>query len=98
MVSDNHASGVVKLLYRPVGRFSSVVAGVLTDAVFTRVWRRIAPGEHGRAPRALQSQYRLPEILVAGMLQGAIAGGVKTLIARGGARAFQRWTGEWPGD
>ena len=98
MLGDNHARGVVKLLYRPVGRFSSVVAGVLTDVVFTRVWRRIAPGEHGRAPRALQSRYRLPEILFAGMLQGAIAGGVKALIARGGARAFQRWTGKWPGD
>ena len=23
---------------------------------------------------------------------------VRALIARGGARAFERWTGEWPGD
>jgi len=92
------ATGMVKVLYRPVGRFSSVVAGVISDAVFARAWRRIAPGEHGEAPRALQSRYRLREILLAGMLQGAIAGGVKALIARGGARAFQRWTGEWPGD
>jgi hypothetical protein len=36
--------------------------------------------------------------LLAATLQGAIAGGVKALIDPGGARAFQRWTGEWPGD
>src|SRR5665647_1722657 len=30
-------------------------------------------------------------------LQGAIYSLVKTLIDRGGARAVQRWTGEWPG-
>ena len=37
-------------------------------------------------------------ILVAAMVQGAIFSLVRALIARGGARAFERWTGEWPGD
>jgi hypothetical protein len=75
-----------------------VVAGVVAGVLFKRVWRRITPGSHARAPSALQSEYRLGEIVVAATLQGAIAGGVKALIDRGGARAFQRWTGEWPGD
>jgi hypothetical protein len=81
-----------------VGWVCSVVAGVVAGVVFKRVWRRITPGDQEKAPSALQSEYRLGEILVAAMLQGAIAGGVKALIDRGGARAFQRWTGEWPGD
>ncbi len=75
-----------------------VVAGLLAGVVFKRLWSRITHGEHERAPSALQSEYGTPEILVAAALQGAIAGGVKALIDRGGAKAFQRWTGEWPGD
>jgi hypothetical protein len=31
-------------------------------------------------------------------LQGAIYAVVKAAIDRSGARAFERWTGEWPGD
>jgi Protein of unknown function (DUF4235) len=98
MTSESRASSPAKVFYRPVGRLSSVVAGVISDAVFARVWRRLEPGEHGVAPRALQSKYRLREIVVAAMLQGAIAGGVKALTARGGARVFQQFTGEWPGE
>jgi hypothetical protein len=35
---------------------------------------------------------------MAAAIQGAIFGVVKAAIDRGSARAFQRWTGEWPGD
>jgi hypothetical protein len=37
-------------------------------------------------------------VLIAAAIQGAIFAVVKAAIDRGGARAFQRWTGEWPGD
>jgi len=93
-----HAPSPVKVFYRPVGWLCSVVSGGVAGVLYKRVWRRIAHGDHEKAPSALQSDYRLGEILVAATLQGAIAGGVKALIDRGGARAFQRWTGEWPGD
>jgi hypothetical protein len=86
------------MLYRPVGTLSGVVAHVVADAVFKWVWRRTTAGAHGGAPVALQSKYRLREVLAAATLRGAIAGGVKAALARGGARLFQRWTGEWPGD
>jgi NhaP-type Na+/H+ or K+/H+ antiporter len=98
MSSESHASRSVKVLYRPVGRLCGFLSGVVAGRVFKRVWKRIAPGDHENAPTALQSEYGWGEILVAAMLQGAIAGGVRALINRGGARAFQRWTGEWPGD
>ena len=38
------------------------------------------------------------EVLIAAAVQGAIFALVKAVIDRGGARAFERWTGEWPGD
>lgn len=46
----------------------------------------------------MQSEYRLREIAVAAAAQGAVYAMVETLAHRGGARLFQRWTGEWPGD
>jgi hypothetical protein len=98
MSSESQSRVLTKALYRPVGWVCSVVAGLLAGVVFKRLWSRITHGEHERAPSALQSEYGTPEILVAAALQGAIAGGVKALIDRGGAKAFQRWTGEWPGD
>ncbi len=98
MTSEGHSTVLTKEFYRPIGWVCSVTAGVLAGVVFKRLWRRITHGAHERAPSALQSEYGMPEILLAATLQGAIAGGVKALMDRGGARAFQRWTGEWPGD
>jgi hypothetical protein len=98
MTSEPRSRVPTKALYRPVGWVCSVVAGVVAGVVFKRLWRRITHGDHDKAPSALQSEYGMREILLAATLQGAIAGGVKALIDRGGARAFQRWTGEWPGD
>ena len=63
----------------------------------TAIWRRATPGDRSDPPKALESEYDLKEILIAATVQGAIYSLVKTLIDRGGARAFQRWTGEWPG-
>jgi hypothetical protein len=46
----------------------------------------------------LQAEHRLREVLIAAAIQGAVFGVVKAAIDRGTARAFQNWTGEWPGD
>ena len=50
------------------------------------------------APTAMQSEYRLREILLASALRGAIVAVVKALVSRGGARGFTKLTGAWPGD
>lgn len=74
-----------------------MVGGLVAGIVFKRVWRRAGPGDRSDPPKALESEYDLKEILIAATLQGAIYSLVKSLIDRGGAWAFQRWTGEWPG-
>ncbi len=86
-----------KILYRPIGLASSVVGGLLANLVFKKVWQQSAPGDHPDPPDALESGHPLKEILLAAVVQGIIFSVVKTLIDRGGARAFQRWSGEWPG-
>ena len=91
------ASKSAKILYRPFGLVSSMVGGLLAGQLFKQVYKRVSRAEHDESPGPLASEYPLKELLVASLVQGAIYAAVKALIDRGGARAFQRWTGEWPG-
>lgn len=85
-----------KILYRPFGVVSGVAGGVLASAIFKQVWRRVQ--DEDDAPDALQGEYPWGEMLVAAAIQGAIFAVVKAATDRAGARVFERWTGEWPGD
>lgn len=97
VAEDQRTSMPARILYRPVGLISSVAGGLIANALFTQVWRRAAPGDQTGPPDALDTGHRLPEILAAAALQGVIYSVTKTMIDRAGARAFQRWSGEWPG-
>ena len=92
MTSSNKA---VKLAYRPFGLISGIAGGLVAGAIFKQVWRRISDKDD--APDALQSEYPWREVLLAAALQGAVYAVVKAAVDRGGAKAFERWTGEWPG-
>ncbi len=98
MAREQQASTSAKILYRPVGLVGSLVAGLLAGWVFDQVWKHATPGPEADAPQPLQSEYSLKEILPAVAVQGAIFAVVRALVNRGGARAFQRATGDWPGD
>jgi hypothetical protein len=98
MKREERTSRSARILYRPVGITSSIVAGVVAGQVFKQVWKRVSAGEGADAPKALESEYSMKEVLAAAALQGAVFAVVKAAVDRGGARAFQRATGEWPGD
>ncbi len=94
MSGDNNTAA--RILYRPFGLASSIVGGMVASIIFKQVWRKVR--DEDDAPGALQSEYDLREILAAAAIQGAIFAVVKTVTDRAGARVFERWTGEWPGD
>jgi Protein of unknown function (DUF4235) len=85
-----------KIAYRPIGLISGLVAGSLSGVVFKQVWKVIAKEEE--APSALQSEYRMREVVIAAALQGAIFAATKAAVDRAGARGFTKLTGTWPGD
>ena len=85
-----------KLAYRPIGLAGGIVAGLISGTVFKQVWKVIAKEED--APAALQSEYRMREVVLAAAIQGAIFAATKATIDRLGARGFTKLTGSWPGD
>jgi hypothetical protein len=98
MRPEQQSSKTAKILYRPWGLVGSMVGGIVAGQIFQLAWKHLAPGDPDDPPKPLQSEYRLRQILIAALVQGAIFSVVRALINRGGARLFQRWTGEWPGD
>ena len=85
-----------KLAYRPIGLIGGILAGTLSGIVFKQIWKVVAQEED--APGALQSEYSLPEVVLAAAIQGAIFAATKAAIERVGARGFKQVTGAWPGD
>lgn len=98
MRAEQPASKSAKILYRPVGLTSSIIGGLVASRVFRQTWKRAAPGDKADPPKPLESEYSMRQVVLAAAAQGAVFAMVKAVIDRGGARAFQRWTGEWPGD
>jgi hypothetical protein len=89
-------SAPVKLAYRPFGLALSVAGGLLAGTIVKQLWRRLSDKDD--APDPLQAEYDWREVLISAAVQGAIFAVIKAAVDRGGARTFQRLTGEWPGD
>ena len=84
------------LAYRPIGLAGGLLAGLISGAVFKQIWKKVA--DEDDAPSALQSEYRMREVVLAAAIQGAIFAATKAAIDRAGARVWTRVTGTWPGD
>jgi Protein of unknown function (DUF4235) len=87
---------MIKLLYKPVGMLVSVLGGIVSGAIFKRVWKVTAREDD--APKATDARRGWREILLAAALQGAIFAVVKAAVDRGAAEGTRKLTGVWPGD
>jgi hypothetical protein len=82
-------------LYKPVDLIASMVGGLLAGLIFKRVWKLIGRGD---APKPTDKRRGWREILLAGILHGAIFAVVKAAVDRGAAEGTRRLTGIWAGD
>ncbi|MGO1286418.1 DUF4235 domain-containing protein [Brachybacterium sp. JB7] len=98
MTHKKSTSTSAKLLYRPIGLVSGVASGAVAGILFKQIWKLASPSSSEDTPKALESEFPLRQIVLAAAVQGAIYATVKALVDRGGARAFERVFGEWPGD
>ncbi|MDQ3764280.1 MAG: DUF4235 domain-containing protein [Actinomycetota bacterium] len=90
-----------KVTYELGSLASGLVGGALAGAVFTRVWRAISGADEqniGRRraddvpePTALDRDIR--DVLLVGVLQGAVFGVVKAALGRITARGYRQLTG-----
>ncbi len=94
---EHPSSTSAKILYKPVGIITGMISGAIAGQIFQQVWGRTTSGSDD-PPKPLESEYPIREVVVAAAVQGAIYAVVKALVTRGGARLFERSTGEWPGD
>jgi hypothetical protein len=94
--TEQNTNKAAALAYRPIGILGSIIGGLAAGVLFKQIWKLV--DHEDDAPDALQSEHSWPKVLLAAALEGAIFATVKAAIDRGGAIAFQRWTGEWPGE
>jgi len=80
-----------KMTYELLSLASGLLGGALAGAVFTRLWRAVAGAEEVPEPTELDRNIR--DVLVAGVLQGAVFGLVKAALSRVTAQGYRQFTG-----
>jgi hypothetical protein len=87
---------VNKLIVKLISLGTSILAGLLADTIFKRVWRLAA--HQDEAPNATDAERSWTEVLAAAALQGAVFALVKATVERAAATSTRKLTGSWPGD
>lgn len=85
----------MKLAFTPIGILAGLMAGLLAQKGFERLWAIVDDED---PPEADQRDVRLPKLIAALALEGAIFRLSKGLVDHGVRGGFARATGRWPGD
>jgi hypothetical protein len=81
-------------MFMLVSMASGILGGALAGALFSRLWRAVSGADEVPEPTALDRSVK--EILIAGVLQGAVFGLVKAIVGRITATSYRRFTGKDP--
>jgi hypothetical protein len=85
----------VSAVFTPLGLIFGLLGGQLAKKVFDFVWGLIDDEE---APRPKHRDVPLAKLLLALVVEGAIARLVRGLIDHGARHGWARLTGQWPGE
>ena len=83
-----------KLLYKPVGIVSGLLAGILGRKLFARLWALADKQE----PPKPEHRASWPKLLGALALEGAVFRVAKGAMEHGSREWFAKLTGRWPGE
>jgi Protein of unknown function (DUF4235) len=85
----------VKFVFTPFSLALSLVAGIIGQKIFEKIWALVDDEE---APSPEHREFSWPKLIAALLVEGAIFRLVKGLTDHGARRAFAGATGSWPGD
>jgi hypothetical protein len=82
-------------VFTPLGLILGLAGGQLAKKIFDAIWGVIDDEE---APRPKHRDVPLAKMLVALLIEGAIARLIRGLIDHGARHGWSRVTGSWPGE
>jgi hypothetical protein len=86
---------LVKLLYKPFGIVSGILAGLVAKRLFDALWGVVDDEE---PPKATTLRTTWPKVLGAAAVEGLTFKVTRAAVDRAGAKSFHHVTGAWPGD
>lgn len=85
----------MKLIFAPIGIAAGLLAGILAQKGFERIWA-VFDEEEPPAPDERDVSY--PKLVAALAVEGAVFRLTKGLVDHGTRRAVARAAGRWPGE
>lgn len=85
----------VKLIFVPFGIAAGLLAGLVAQKVFDRIWAAF-DDEEPPGPDRRDASY--PKLIAALLLEGAVFRLTKGVVDHGARRSFAGLTGRWPGE
>lgn len=85
----------MKLLFKPVSIVAGLLAGLLGQKAFERLWGLVDDQE---PPSPEHRHFAWPKLIAALLIEGAIFRLAKGLVDNGARRIFAKGTGSWPGE
>ena len=85
----------MKVLYKPFGLVVGLLAGLVANLLFRKLWSLASRRDDVPAPTSKAASFG--EVAAAAALQGAVMKGTRAVVDRAGAKGFEKATGTWPG-
>ncbi len=85
----------MKLLFAPIGIIAGLLAGMVAQKGFDRLW---AVFDEEEPPEPDQRDASYPKLIAALVVEGAVFRLTKGVVDHGVRGGFARMTGTWPGE
>jgi hypothetical protein len=85
----------VKVIFTPISIIAGLLAGQVSKKIFDFLWGAVKDEE---APRPKHREIPYGQLVVALLIEGAIARVVRGFVDHGTRQGWAKLTGSWPGE